>query len=34
VLRGEPAPEPHKPSMGCSLKWKAGNQPDWLIATL
>jgi len=26
-------PEPHKPSMGCSLKWKPGNQPDWLIST-
>jgi peroxiredoxin len=34
VLRGEPAPEPHRPSMGCSLKWKRGNQPDWLISTL
>jgi peroxiredoxin len=34
VLRGEPVPEPHRPSMGCSLKWKPGNQPDWLIATL
>jgi peroxiredoxin len=33
VLQGEPVPEPHKPSMGCSLKWKAGNQPDWLIST-
>jgi peroxiredoxin len=32
VLRGEPVPEPHKPSMGCSLKWKPGNQPDWLLA--
>jgi hypothetical protein len=34
VLRGEPVPEPHKPSMGCSLKWKRGNQPAWLISTL
>jgi hypothetical protein len=34
VLHGEPVPEPHKPSMGCSLKWKRGNQPDWLISTL
>lgn len=34
VLQGEPVPEPHKPSMGCSLKWKPGNQPDWLISTL
>jgi peroxiredoxin len=31
VLAGEPVPEPHKPSMGCSLKWKPGNRPDWLI---
>jgi peroxiredoxin len=34
VLKGEAVPEPHKPSMGCSLKWKPGNQPDWLISTL
>ncbi|HYY79728.1 MAG TPA: thioredoxin family protein [Actinomycetes bacterium] len=32
VLRGDPVPEPHKPSMGCSLKWKPGNQPEWLLA--
>jgi peroxiredoxin len=31
VLRGEPVPEPHKPSTGCSLKWKPGNHPDWLV---
>jgi len=31
VLAGEPVPEPHRPSSGCSLKWKPGNQPDWLI---
>ena len=31
VLRGEPVPEPHRPSMGCSLKWKPGKQPDWLV---
>ena len=31
VLAGEPVPEPHRPSMGCSLKWKPGNRPDWLI---
>jgi peroxiredoxin len=23
VLAGEPVPEPHKPSMGCSIKWRA-----------
>jgi len=33
VLEGRPVPEPHRPSMGCSLKWKPGNQPAWLIAT-
>jgi peroxiredoxin len=31
VLRGEPVPEPHRPSMGCGLKWKPGRQPDWLL---
>jgi peroxiredoxin len=31
VLRGGPVPEPHRPAMGCSLKWKPGNQPDWLV---
>lgn len=24
VLAGEPVPEPHRPSMGCSIKWRAG----------
>jgi thiol-disulfide isomerase/thioredoxin len=33
VLAGQPVPEPHRPSMGCSLKWKPGNQPAWLIAS-
>jgi peroxiredoxin len=33
VLAGEPVPEPHRPSMGCSLKWKPGNQPSWLLAS-
>jgi peroxiredoxin len=33
VLEGRPVPEPHRPSMGCSLKWKPGNRPAWLIAT-
>jgi peroxiredoxin len=30
VLRGEPVPEPHVPSMGCSIKWKPGNEPSWI----
>jgi peroxiredoxin len=33
VLRGEPVPEPHRPSMGCSLKWKPGNRPAWLLGS-
>jgi hypothetical protein len=24
VLAGEPVPEPHRASMGCSIKWKPG----------
>ena len=24
VLAGRPAPEPHRPSMGCSIKWRDG----------
>lgn len=24
VLAGEPVPEPHTPSMGCSIKWREG----------
>lgn len=27
VLAGEPVPEPHRPSMGCSIKWRVGKQP-------
>lgn len=27
VLAGQPVPEPHRPSMGCSIKWKPGNSP-------
>jgi hypothetical protein len=23
VLAGKPVPEPHKPSMGCSIKWRS-----------
>lgn len=22
VLAGQPVPEPHRPSMGCSIKWR------------
>ncbi|HJW62418.1 MAG TPA: thioredoxin family protein, partial [Actinomycetes bacterium] len=33
VLEGQLVPEPHRPSMGCSLKWKRGNQPSWLLGS-
>ena len=29
VLKGEPAPKEQRPSMGCNIKWKAGNQPEY-----
>ena len=34
VLDGKPVPEPHRPSMGCSLKWKDANRPAWLLGTV
>ncbi|HEY3010002.1 MAG TPA: thioredoxin family protein [Micromonosporaceae bacterium] len=27
VLAGRPVPEPHRPSAGCSIKWRPGNEP-------
>jgi peroxiredoxin len=27
VIAGSAVPEPHKPSMGCSIKWRPGNEP-------
>ena len=29
LLRGRPIPSEQTPSVGCSIKWKAGQQPDW-----
>ncbi|MGD2154333.1 MAG: thioredoxin family protein, partial [Gemmatimonadales bacterium] len=29
VLAGSPIPEEQKPSMGCNIKWKPGNEPDY-----
>ena len=29
VLAGQPVPEQQKPSMGCNIKWRAGNEPDY-----
>ena len=31
VLSGQPIPEPQKPSIGCNIKWKAGNEPDYFL---
>lgn len=28
VLRGEAVAEPHYPSIGCSIKWRPGNEPE------
>ncbi len=27
VLAGQPVPLPHRPSLGCSIKWRPGNEP-------
>ena len=29
VLAGKPVPPNQKASMGCNIKWKAGNEPDY-----
>ena len=29
VLAGEPVPEPQIPSLGCNIKWRPGNEPDY-----
>jgi len=29
LLAGEPAPEEQRPSAGCNIKWKPGNEPDY-----
>lgn len=29
VLTGQPVPADQKPSLGCNIKWKAGNEPDY-----
>ena len=30
VLEGKDIPEPHRPSIGCSIKWREGNEPDYM----
>jgi peroxiredoxin len=29
VIAGSEVPEPHQPSMGCSIKWRSGNKPAY-----
>jgi len=29
VLAGRPVPEEQRPSLGCNIKWKPGNEPDY-----
>jgi peroxiredoxin len=29
LLAGKPAPADQKPSMGCNIKWRPGNEPDY-----
>jgi peroxiredoxin len=29
LLKGGVAPVEQRPSVGCSIKWKAGNEPEW-----
>lgn len=32
VLAGKPVPEPQKQSLGCNIKWKPGNEPEYFGA--
>jgi peroxiredoxin len=29
LLAGKPVPSQQKPSLGCNIKWRAGNEPDY-----
>lgn len=29
VLASRPVPEPQQPSLGCNIKWRPGNEPDY-----
>ncbi len=29
VLAGQPVAEPHRPSIGCNIKWREGNEPEY-----
>ena len=30
VLAGQPVPGDQRPSLGCNIKWKPGNEPEWV----
>jgi thiol-disulfide isomerase/thioredoxin len=32
VMAGEPAPAEQRPSIGCNIKWKPGNEPDYFTS--
>ena len=32
VLAGRPVPQEQRPSLGCNIKWKPGNAPDYFAA--
>ncbi|MGE3578925.1 MAG: thioredoxin family protein [Vicinamibacterales bacterium] len=32
VLAGEPVPADQRPSIGCNIKWRSGNEPDYFHA--
>ncbi len=34
VLQGKPAPAEQKPSIGCNIKWKTGNEPEYAKSTV
>ena len=31
VLTGQSIPEPQRPSLGCNIKWRAGNEPEYFL---
>ncbi len=33
VIKGEPPLAPQRPSTGCNIKWKPGNEPQWFAVS-
>ena len=31
IIENKPVPEPQTPSLGCNIKWKPGNAPDYFV---